>query len=315
MKIELDLNLLPVLEALITEASVSGAAEHLDITQSAVSHALRRLRTHFNDPLFVRSGNRMLPTPRLQALEPFVRTTMEGLRVQLDASSEFEPLKSNRNFTISTSDLGELVFLPTIVGELRRRAPNCRVRVVTIRPREIKSALESGDVDLLIGSQRLKREGLYQQQLLDHKLVCLASKARYSDISAFSDAARFAMLPHVAISPYDEDVDFYDWAFRERGIARRFVCAISSALAIPFLVEGSDTVATVPDILPRYFAGRADLLLLPPPVELAHVQVGQTWHPRYHADGANVWLRRIVFSLFGGGANAAEAELLPAFEN
>lgn len=302
MKTELDLNLLPVLEALITEASVSGAAERLDMTQSAVSHALRRLRLYFNDPLFVRAANRMLPTPRLQALEPFIRMTMEGLRTHLDPSSEFDPSKSSRNFTISSSDLGELVFLPAILGELRRQAPRCRVRVVSIRPREIKAALEGGEIDLLIGSQRLRREGLYQQQLLHNKLVCVASRTRYSDISAFSDVDRFAALPHVAISPYGEDEDVYDWAFHQNGIVRRFVCTTTSSLVIPFLVESSDVVATVPEPLSRYFAGRADLRTVSPPVELPRTQIGQTWHPRYHTDAANVWLRRIVFSLFGSGA-------------
>lgn len=299
MKSELDLNLLPVLEALITEESVSGAADRLDITQSAVSHALRRLRQNFNDPLFVRSGNRMLPTPRLHALEPFVRSTMEGLRIHLNPTSAFEPERSSRIFTISASDMGELVFLPLIVGEIRRRAPRCRVRVVPIKVREIRTGLESGEVDLLIGPQRIRREGLYSQRLLTNRLVCLVSQAHYRDPSLLSDADRFATLPHVAISAYGADEDAYDWAFHASGVARRFVCTANSSLVVPFLVEGSDTVATVPEAIPRYFAGRVSLHSLPPPVELPLIEVGQTWHPRYHNDAANVWLRRTVFSLFG----------------
>jgi DNA-binding transcriptional LysR family regulator len=299
MKPLLDLNLLPVMDAMVSEGSVSGAAELLGITQSAVSHALRRLRAHFNDPLFVRSGNRMLPTPRLQALEPFVRSTMEGLRIHLDPAFEFDPARASRSFTLSATDMGEAVFLPAIIRELRARAPRCRLRVVPVKPRDVSAALQRGEIDLAIGGQRLTAEGLYQQQLLRLNLVCICSARFYPDLSRLR-AGTFAALPHLAINPYGQDEDLYDWAFQERGIQRRFVVTAHSFLAIPLLVRDSDLVATVPESLPAHFEGLHSLATVEPPVELPQVLMRQAWHPRYHTDPAIVWLRHTIFSLFSG---------------
>ncbi|VCU69290.1 Nodulation protein D 2 [Pigmentiphaga humi] len=304
MKPAFDLNLLPVLDALISQGSVSGAAELLGITQSAASHALRRLREHFNDPLFVRSGSRMLPTPRLQALESFVRSTMEGLHSHLDPRFEFDPATASRTFTLSSTDMGEADFLASIVGELRRQAPRCRLRMVPVKPRDVAGALESGDVDLAIGAQRLTSEGLYQQRLVRNRLVCIASADSYPDLSALTPEA-FADLPHIAINPYGYDEDLYEWAFQERGLHRRFVVTTRSFLAVPLLVTRSDLVATVPETLPRHFGGLARLHCLPPCIELPPILMRQAWHPRYHSDPANVWLRAMIFKLFSDGAQAA----------
>lgn len=298
MKLELDLNLLPVLEALIQERSVHGAAERLGITQSAVSHALRRLREHFDDSLFVRSGNNMLPTPRVQSIEPFVLATMEGLRTQMAPSANFDPAQSARSFTINTTDVGEAVMAPRIVSEIRRLAPQCRLQVVSLKPREVQLALKEGEIDLSIGPYKFEADSLYQQMLLEQELVCIGSRSHYGELSSFQDADVFASLPHVAISPYSLEHDAYEWAFDEPGIRRRFVCSIRSFLAVPFLVAQSDIVATLPESLTRRFVQLADLITLPLPFASPKMPVWQVWHRRYHTDAASVWLREVIYSLF-----------------
>lgn len=295
MRTKFDLNLLVVLDALLTTGSVSAAAQALDMTQSAVSHALRRLRTHFNDPLLVRAGNKMLATPRLLNLQPLVRATLDTLDAQLHAAT-FSPERSTRRFTISATDLSELLLLPAVIRELRIQAPHCKLRVVTMSHSEAQAALESGDVDILIGRAR---DGLHQQDLLAEGYVSVACKSHYPDLSILEDEAQFLALPHIAISPYGEDEDIYEWLFQKAGARRRFAVTIRSFLAAALIVRGTDLIATVPRPLPIQLDIQADRLhIIQPPVALPISPLRQVWHPRFHEDPANMWLRRLIASIF-----------------
>lgn len=300
MRIDLDLNLLPILEALITEESVSGAADRLGISQSAASHALRRMRAYFKDALFVRSRNKMLPTPLVQRMEAVVRSTMEDVRYQIASSTLFHPSTSERKFTISTTDIGEVFLGMTIINELRKRAPHCRIKMISLGPRDTYAALERGDVDLSIGALKLEQDTLYQQLLCDERLVYIASRTHYGETPPFNDAQSFSRAPHISISPFGSDRDTLEWAFAAHRIKRNFVCELRSFLAIPFLVAESDLVATVPTFLARRFSNLTALISGPLPFASPVYPIRQAWHERYHSDSANLWLRQSVFSIFHG---------------
>ncbi|HKY82690.1 MAG TPA: LysR family transcriptional regulator [Sphingobium sp.] len=294
MKSPLDLNLIPILEALVIQESVSGAARQLDITQSAVSHALRRLREHFQDTLFVRSGNRMLPTPFIQTIEPFIRSTMDGVRGQLSRAVAFDPESARHSFTISTTDVGELIFIPKIIRRIRIQSPASSIRTVSVSSAGLHDALANGEIDVYLGVQKPESESLYQQTIYEQRLVCVASKSYYEDLSAFETAETFCDLPHVAICPYRPDQDAYEWAFKRHGLRRRVVCAIRTGLAVPFLVSESDLIATVPDYIAASFKGHADLMTLPLPIPVPKISIWQVWHERFQNDAANVWLRHLI---------------------
>lgn len=293
---DLDLNLLPVLDALLAQGSVSRAADALGLSQSAMSHALHRLRVYFNDPLFVRTATRMVPTPKAQELAPVVVAMMRNVRAHLVPGAGFDPAVASRNFTLSMTDMAELVFMPSFVPHFRREAPHCTLHIVRVPPRDLPAALEPRDVDLALGSTRLTAEGLYQQQVMRHPLVCIAGEDNPRFAAGMSMEAYLA-AEHIAIGPFGGSEDIFEWALQERGVRRRFFMVTQSFLALPLLVAGTDLVATVPARLGEVFAAHAGIRVLPPPLELPALALRQTWHPRFHHDPACVWLRTLMLKV------------------
>lgn len=294
----LDLNLLPVFEALLRSASVSAAAERLGSTQPLVSKQLRRLREYFGDPLFVRTGQRMLPTDRALALAPVVSRMMEAARADLLPAAGFDPAQSTRVFTLSMSDGAEPLFVPRLLGRLRELAPGVRLRVVHLLPRELPQALEQRQVDLVFGSVQLTDAGLYQQQLFRHALACVSALQHPRLRDGAMDRDAFMACAHVAIQPFGLEEDIFEWALRAQGVRRRFMMSTPGFMVLPLLVERSDLVATVPHYLAQVFAGYGAVAAWPLPWEVPPLALRQTWHARFHHDAANVWLRRVVEALY-----------------
>ncbi|MBU3651173.1 MAG: LysR family transcriptional regulator, partial [Limnohabitans sp.] len=134
----LDLNLIAVLEAMFREQSVTRAAHGLGLTQSAMSHSLNRLRLYFEDPLFVKSGNLMAPTPKAESLRHAVLEVMAVVRQGILSEAGFDPSASRKEFTLCITDMGELVFLPGLLRQLRRRAPHCTLRTLQVPAEQIE---------------------------------------------------------------------------------------------------------------------------------------------------------------------------------
>src|SRR5215475_9010733 len=171
---ELDLNLLYVLVALNERRSVSGAARKLHRSQPAISVALGKLRDFFGDPLFVRSGNGMEPTPRATTLIESARGVLERIDFDIVAEPPFDPGRSSRAVTLVLSDVGEIVLLPTLLERLRQLMPDAMVRSVTLPPNEVALQLETGEVDLAIGYfPDLKKHNFYQQALYSDTFASL----------------------------------------------------------------------------------------------------------------------------------------------
>lgn len=167
----LDFNLLEVLDALLREQSVTRAAEALGMTQSAVSHSLSRLRVFFDDGLFVKSAQGMVGTRKAELLRQPVVDIMATIRQQILTETGFHPARSRRAFVFAMTDVGELVFLPPLITELRKEAPHCTVRTVQVPIEQIEGLLASGEVDLALGSIRSAPEGLYRQRLFLNTFV------------------------------------------------------------------------------------------------------------------------------------------------
>jgi DNA-binding transcriptional LysR family regulator len=148
---DLDLNLLKLLHALMRSGSVTRAAVELKITQPAASQGLMRLRSLLEDPLFVRAGHGMRPTPKAERLWPAVRSAFATLDQALAEAMQFDPATSPRVFRIHMSDIGEGSFLPNLVTEVARRAPSVRIESLPVPVGEISAALDSGRIDFAVG--------------------------------------------------------------------------------------------------------------------------------------------------------------------
>ena len=295
-----DLNLIAVLDSLLRERNVTRAAEEMNMSQSAMSHALKRLRLFFNDPLFVKTGSGMQPTPRAIELTPTVLALMGTIRSDLLIHAGFNAKVTQRIFSLCMTDMGELIFLPRLVERLRQVAPSCTVRVLQISPKQIAAALESGEADLALGSLHSMPEGLFQQQLFTRSFVTMVNK-NCSEIGAKISVEQFFAMEHIVVSLSGKKEESYDRVIDEYGIKRRIYLITPHFLTVPLMIERNpDLIATVPRELATAFVRYRAVRMVETPISLPNFAIRQHWHPRYHHDAANNWLRKFVKEVFEG---------------
>ena len=281
----LDLNLLRVLHAVLTEGSVSRAARVLRMSQPAVSQALQRARDAFGDALLARHGNRLLPTPRALALQPELRAVLERIGA-LVAPPGFDPATATRDFVLASSDLGQVLVLPPLVARIAREAPGCRVRIVP--PPTDPEALAGPDM-VLMGAP-VPPGPLRWRALFRDRFVMIA-RTGHPALSGPLSAAGFAAIPQVLVSPRSEGFEGpVDAALDRLGLRRRVAVMASQFAALPPLLDQSDLVAAVPArfaALPqvRALCGQRELPFDPPGYTMHMI-----WPLARQTDPAVVWL-------------------------
>ena len=295
---QFDLNLLAVFDAIYQEGSVTKAAQKLGLTQSAMSHSLNRLRAYFDDPLFVKIGQRMEPTSRATSMHAAVADVVSTVRNQILASSRFEPAKAKRVFTLNMTDMGELVFLPALLARLKKLAPGCSLRTIQVPIEQIEGLLASGEVDLALGSIRAAPDGLYQQRLFLSSFVTIAS-ARNKDLGPELSRAQFEAMKHVVVSLTGRTSESYDKVLEEQGVVRKIAVVTPHFLMVPLLIDRHpDLLATVPRELAEVFIELGAVRMFESPVPVPPFQLSQYWHARFHNDLAIIWLRELVKETF-----------------
>lgn len=291
----LDLNLLRYLAVLVQEGSVSRAAERMNVTQPAVSAALKRLRAAFGDPLMVRSGQVMTPTPRALELAERIAPMLADVREMVRQRTAFEPTCTRRTFTLMGSDYVQFFVLPRLCEQIERRSPQVQIDHRPANPSKVQPWLESGQVDLGIGYLASPAPSLRSRLLFDDAQVCLVRRD-HPALGREFPLETYAALSHVAISPggaglYGARIDAL---LRSLGIRRRVALTLPSFLAMPYVVARTDYIATVPGRFASYFAQLLPLCIVKPPFQLPSFEISMFWHERVHADLPNVWLRSQV---------------------
>lgn len=290
-----DLNLLVAFDALWTERHVTRAARRIGLTQSAMSHALGRLRAQFEDPLFQRTAGGLVPTARAHALAPAVTDALGLLSRAIETEPRFSPATLTRTFTIGTSDYGELVILPALAARLEREAPNVRLVVrpiVALGERE----LLSGAHDLVIGVPRPEGDGLRGELLFEDRFVSLL-RAGHPAARRTLTLERFLALRHVLVSPQGQGDSVVDVALRARKRERRLVLRVPHFLSAPLVVAASDAIITLPERVARALARQHRLVIRTPPLPLMGISVSSFWHARNDGDAAHQWLRELVWAV------------------
>lgn len=293
----IDLNLLQVLDVLLEERGVTRAAVRLGMTQSAVSHALSRLRETFGDPLLVRTPQGMLPTARAESLAAPLHAALESVQRAISGEDAiFDPPTARRTFTISTADYAGFVLLPDLAARLANEAPNVDLVVVPSSDAPIE-ALESGAHDVCIGLKKHARAGIKMQQILEDRFVTVVRR----DHPAISRGKKMTLesyvsLPHVLISPHGRGRvrGLVDDALAEHGRTRRVAMVLPHFLVAPMVIAQSDLVLTIAERVADRFAETFALRVLEPPVELGTFELHQLWHERVHEDPAHAWFRRTL---------------------
>lgn len=289
----IDLNLLVVVDAVLQERSATRAAARLHLTQSAVSNALRRARAVFGDPLVVRTGRGFATTARADALAPRLGALLGEVRGVLGEGSTFRPEASARRFTIAATDAVAIVVLPGLLARFAGRLPRAQLRVVTLDHVVGAGGLERTGVDLLIGAPPMISPGCEAEALFEDPKVALV-RADHPAVGRRLSLATYAALPHVELALFGEPDDHIDRALAARGLQRRVQIAVPHVAGLPFLVAGSDRVATVIRSVARTFAGPLGLRVLAPPIELPALAVRQIWHRRFTDDPGHRLLRELV---------------------
>ncbi|MEJ2631264.1 MAG: LysR family transcriptional regulator [Acidihalobacter sp.] len=288
----IDLNLLASLDVLIEEANVTHAAARLGISQPALSAQLARLRDLFDDPLLVPSetGRGMLPTVRALELKTPLHAALKDLEAAVRRPSTFDPLTDERSFAISASDYATVVFGLTLIERLRAVAGRgIRISFQNVRTDAIGAQLERGDLDLLIGSERMVPPTMKARKLIDERFVMIQRKGHPRGTVAV-DLDGYCALEHVLVSTSGGSLHgFIDEQLAELGYRRSVVLSVHQFILAPMVVEATDFVSTVPERLARRFADRIDIFELP--FAARGFSLYAAWHPRSHADPAHVWLR------------------------
>ena len=296
---QLDLNLLRVLTAIDDKRSVSAAAIKLQRSQPSVSSALGRLRTFFGDPLFVRSGNRMQPTPRAIEIMGPVRDVLARIGTEIVASPSFDPAVSHQPIVLALSDAGEVVFLPSLIPELRRLAPHVSLRSVSLPAEDVASGLENGTIDLALGYfPNLRQHNFFQQTLFSDTFTCLI-RADHALKAPRLTLKQFLQLEHAVVRAESRTEEVIERFLVRRRIRRRVVLTTPHFASVAPIVERSDLIVTVPEPLARYFATvSAHIRCVRPPFDSPRIDLKQCWHRKYHHDARNRWLRGLMCRLF-----------------
>jgi DNA-binding transcriptional LysR family regulator len=292
---KMDLNLLRVFHTVHTERSVSLAAERLGLTQSAVSHGLRKLRLIFKDELFVRSGQAMIPTSRGQALFEPVQRIMETLQNEVMPVAVFDGLSARREFSLAMVDMAEVVFIPPLMRFLRVNAPHCTLRTLRLPNEAMIDALERGNVELAIANVPGAHGNIYSQTMFLHDYVVIAWE-KHPRIKSRLSWAAYQREEHIVVNA-GSDVSLQESTLVPRGIKRKVVLTVGGFLSIPWLIQGTEMIATVPTRLSEGItqAAMVKQLALPEPAKPYGLQ--SVWHPRSHNDPGHRWLREALFKI------------------
>ncbi|WP_448204870.1 LysR family transcriptional regulator [Azospirillum sp. sgz302134] len=288
-----DLNLLIALDALLAEGSVVKAARRLGLSDSAMSRTLARLRDVTGDPLLVRAGRGLVPTPRAILLRDQVHDLTEEVRAVLRPAVAIDIAKLERTFTLRASESFIEVFAARLVSRVTAEAPGVLLRFAPRPDRDVQ-ALRDGLVDLEIGAHSETAPELKVQSLLRDRLVAAVRNGHPLTLRETVTPELYAACGHVVTSRRGRAREPVDDALDALGLARKVVAVVPNFPAALAIVRASDLIALVSER--QVASGTAGVRTFPLPVSMDDVVVTQMWHPRQDADPAHRWLRGQVLA-------------------
>lgn len=281
-----DLNLFVVFATVYEERSLTRAANHLCITQPAVSNALARLRTVFDDPLFTRTSRGMEPTPFAQSILPQVRQALQLLESSIDKGQIFRPEEVSATFRIVMHDWLEALLLPRLLANIREQAPNIQITSYTAEKKEIHQGLSSGSIVLAVGGPLLKDSSLTWELLFRDDYVC-TMRENHPLLDAPLTLENYLSAEHIHVSSRKFGGGQVDATLKEMGQKRKIALRSQHYLVAPKLVEKSDMVLTMPSLLTRLYNLPQRELPFPSP----ELEMYMYWHKSVDSSPQIKWLR------------------------
>lgn len=290
----IDLNLLVVFRTLMQEKNTVRAGKILGMGQPTISHALRRLRESFNDPLFVRASRGLVPTRRALELAPGVSEFLQNIEQLLLTPGIFDPKSAAVTFRLATTDYFEHVALPQLLKIMEREAPHCTLISRPTSGELPKSALESGEIDLAIaGFYGKLPDNHYSQHLFSDDFVCVARRA-HPHIGQKLKLKQYASEKHILISPQGDMKSQTAQQLKRHGFEQQFLAGVSSFATPGAIVCESNLLVTCPRRLALSYQRFLPVAIHELPFSIKGIAIVQVWHGRHHADPAHTWLRRLI---------------------
>lgn len=297
---KLDLNLLVVLEAIHAEGSLTRAAQRLHLSQPALSHALARLREALDDPLFLRQGNRMVPTPRTQRLMGPLHEALGLIGEAVQEGARFDPATSRQEFRLGLRDVFEATTLPALLGRIAHQAPGVRLASVRADRRELEADLGDGRLDVALDVLLpLAPDGDIRREPLSHdRLMVVARRGHPAVRDGRLTLDAYLAAGHLLVSSRRRGPGFEDQELARLGHERQVVLRCQHYFAACRVVESTDYLLTMPAQYAAVANAGLANVLLELPVRLAPMDVYLYWHESRDNDPANRWLRETLKGLF-----------------
>ncbi|NEV89754.1 LysR family transcriptional regulator [Streptomyces tendae] len=296
---QLDLNLLTALDALLEEGSVAGAAARLHVTAPAMSRSLGRIRRTTGDQILVRTGHAMTPTPYAVAVREQVHDLLLQARTVLAPSRELDLASLDRTFTLRWHDALVTLGGPALLSAVRSQAPGVRLRFIAESSVDTPE-LRRAQVDLEANADRPAAPDVRTEQVAESRHVIAVRQGHPLARAGTVTAAQYAAAEHITVSRRGSLGNALDDAFAELGLTRHVVAAAPTEAAAFAFARDSDLLITVPDITMRPAATAFGLTVLRLPIELPPAPVHLSWHQRYDSDPAHLWLRDLARTALRG---------------
>lgn len=292
---QIDLNLLVIFDAVMTELNVTRASEQLHMTQPAVSNALKRLRAILNDELLIKVPSGVSPTKKATEIWLTIRDPLSQIRQTIQPSA-FEPENSTAIFTLSMADYAASLLIPPIILHLEHSAPNVDMRVIPNTNINAPELLERGEVDIAIGVFPNCGLRFRTHTLLTETYVC-AMRYDHPLVKNKLTLEKFAQAKHLLISLTGEANGFVDRVLEEKRLKRRIALTVNQFALAPVVVANSDLICTLATRTAKNCLLKDQLHLTPLPLDLEPTIIKMMWHERHHQDPAHAWLRSLLIEI------------------
>jgi DNA-binding transcriptional LysR family regulator len=297
----IDLNLLKVFDAVMKENNITRAAQSLSVSQPAVSNALRKLRLIYNDQLFVRHAKGVSPTSKAIEIAPVICQALGSVENTIAIDDHFRPDLSHRIFHIAMTDFGEFSYLPLIMGNLHRVAPET---VVICHPHEgttLLREMKSGAIDFVWDWKSISDHGYIVEEIFKEPTCCIVSRNHpIAESVSTLTLEDFLELEHIALRPTRTHVPKIESVLEELGVTRKIIVEVSNFAVMPAIVEGTHLAAIMPESLARQSAQAQNLYFYPNPVFNEPIPVYQIWHKHFENDEGHKWFRSMLKEIISG---------------
>lgn len=291
---QIDLNLLSVFVLLMQERSVTAVAERISRGQPAVSHALARLRNLINDPLFIRSGRHMEPTPRALSLYEEVEPAIRTLASAVSAAQPFDPNLTERVFRVAMSDDVQLAFLPQITDQMMRQMPRAKLIVAQTDYRQASKMLEQKQTSLVVGYLDRLPATAKIKKIRRVSYQVLASNTGCPDDQVTLDLEAYCARSHVLVTFAGDLVGYVDETLAKINKSRLIQVSVPAFAVLPYVMDGTKYLATVPQYVAEVLCQRHPLTALPLPFKSPEFDLSIAWNAVTDKDPAETLLREII---------------------